>query len=184
MKTNPAARDIVELDLFRRSVKGDMPAFKKLYALTCRQVYAYLCRMLIVRTIADIALVETYSEVAKSAAHYKGSMKVSTWIMSIARAIALHKLGQPQVKKAIEKQLVNTQTKISLDSMNKQRMLHQTLYTLPLQHREILSLALLPKSTYEDMAKIFRSPVATVKSSVFQSKDEFEKNLISVGIKS
>ncbi|WP_455212031.1 RNA polymerase sigma factor [Kaarinaea lacus] len=182
MPTSQPAKDTIELELLKRTAQGDMPAFQELYTRTRRQVYTYLYRMLTVRAVADIALVETYLQAAKSAAKFKGSMKVSSWLLCIARTVAHHKLNQPQIKQAIEKQVVNTQTKISLNSLDRQRRLYQAIHSLPLQHREILNLALLPEANFEDLARILKCPVANVKLAVFQAKAEFKKNLLSVGV--
>lgn len=183
MQTSHAAKDIVERDLLRRSIKGDMNAFKKLYAITCRQVYTYLCRMLTVRSLADAALIETYNEAARSIASYKTSLKVSTWILSIARSIAMQKLSHPDIRKSIEKQILSNETKISLDSQDRQRLLFRAIHTLPMQQREILSLILLPNENYEEMAKFFKCTTANAKLSVFHAKAEFKKNLMTVSVK-
>jgi RNA polymerase sigma factor (sigma-70 family) len=182
MPISQPAKDTIELELLKRSAQGDMQAFRELYSLTRGRVYAYLYRMLTVQAIADIALVETYLQAAKSAGKFKGSMKVSSWLLCIARTIAHHKITQPHIKQAIEKQIINTQTKISLNSLDRQRRLYQALHALPLQHREILNLALLPDIDFEDMARILKCPVANVKLAVFQAKAEFKKSLLSVGV--
>ena len=182
MPTSQPAKDTVQLELLTRSAQGDMHAFRVLFNQTRQQVHTYLYRMLTVRAIADIALVETYLQAAKSAAKFKGTMKVSSWLLCIARTVAHHKLGQVHIKQAIEKQVVNTQTKISLNSLDRQRCLYQTVHSLPLQHREILNLALLAEVNFEDMARILKCPVANVKQAVFQAKAEFKKNLLSVGV--
>ncbi len=182
MSTSQPAKDSIELDLLKRSAQGDMHAFQELYIQSRRQVYAYLYRMLTVQAIADIALVETYIQAAKSAGKFKGSMKVCSWLLCIARTVAHHKMSQPHIRQAIEKQVLNTQTKISLNSLDRQRRLYQALHSLPLQHREILSLALLPQVSYEEMARILKCPVSNVKLAVFQAKAEFKKSLLSVGV--
>jgi RNA polymerase sigma factor (sigma-70 family) len=182
MQTTQPANDTVECDLLRRAAQGDMQAFNKLYVATRRQVYDYLYRMLVVRAIADIALVETYLQAGKCAAKYKGTVKVSTWLLSIARAVAHHKLAQAHIQKAIEKQIINTQTQISLNSLDRQRLLHQAIHALPLPQREVLNLALLPHTNYEDMARILKCSLENVKAGVFLAKAEFKKNLLSVGL--
>jgi RNA polymerase sigma-70 factor (ECF subfamily) len=182
MPTSQPAKDTVELELLKRTAQGDMQAFHELYTQTRRQVYTYLYRMLTVRAITDIALVETYLQAAKSASKFKGSMKVSSWLLCIARTVAHHKLGQPHIKQAIDKQILNTQTKISLNSLDRQRRLYQAMHSLPLQHREILNLTFLYESNFEDMARILKCPVANVKLAIFQAKAEFKKNLLSVGV--
>ena len=118
----------------------------------------------------------------KCAGKFKGTVKVSTWLLSIARTVAHYKLSQPHIKKAIEKQVVNTQTQISLNSLDRQRLLYQAIHALPLQQREVLNLALLTESTYEDMARILKCPLETVKANVFHAKAAFKKNLLSVGV--
>ena len=74
MPTSQPVNDTVQLELLRRTAQGDVQAFRELYTQTRKQVYTYLYRMLTVRAIADIALVETYLQAAKSAAKFNGSL--------------------------------------------------------------------------------------------------------------
>ena len=182
MNSNIAAENKVELDLLRRSADGDQDAFHKLYKLTCRKAYGYLCRLLSVRGVADAALAETYTEVWKAAPHFKGTMKVSTWILCAARAVAVRKLSQPKIKNLIENQILSRATQnSSAGTLDRQRLLYQAINTLPLNQKEILALALLPKISYEEIAKILRIPVTTAKMKTTQAKAAFQQNLAKIG---
>lgn len=181
MKSTQAAKDMVELDLLRRSAKGDQESFQKLYSLTCRLVHRYLTRVLYVNQAVDSALADTYLEVWKNAQNYKGTMKVSTWLIGIARHIALRKLSQPAAKKNIENQLLSDINKIEDEALHRQRILHQAIHSLPLNHREILGLALLPNFTYQDIAKLLKVPPEKAAEKVFQAKTAYKNQLQALG---
>jgi RNA polymerase sigma-70 factor (ECF subfamily) len=196
MKNTPAAKDLVELDLLRRSAKGDTEAFEnllrrsakgdteafeKLYHLTAKLVHQYLCRVFSVRGLADTTLTETYIEAWSNLRNYRGNVKVSLWLVGIARTLAMRKLSRGETKKLIDKQLIAEASNTNPESLDKQRLLNQAMKALPLNQREILGLILLPNFSYHDISKLLRIPPADVRRKVFQAKEALKLKTTAAG---
>lgn len=178
MKSNPSAKEMVQIDLLRRTSGGDNAAFRKLYDLSSPQVYSYLMNLLQVRSIVETTLVETYQTVWKTAKTYKPTLKVSIWILGIARTIAKQKLSQEQIKNTIKNQVDNEfKQSISDTLVDQETLQREALRNLDPYHREILGLILMPHTTYPDLAKLLNTPLQKVKQDVFAAKAAYRKNL-------
>ncbi len=81
------------VELLEKVSEGDEEAFRQLYDLTHKKVYFYLYRLFKVKESAEDALVETYTEVWRGAKSFKGKSLVTTWIMGIARHLAMNELS-------------------------------------------------------------------------------------------
>src|SRR4030042_4772307 len=80
------------VELLERVSRGDEEAFRQLYDLTHKKVYFYLYRLLKGKETAEDILVETYTEVWRCAKNFKGKEQVTTWMMAIARNLAMNEL--------------------------------------------------------------------------------------------
>lgn len=178
MKSNPSAREMVQIDLIRRTAGGDPTSFRKLFDLTSAQVYNYLISVLKVPSVVDSSFTETYQMVWKNAKSYRPTLKVSIWILGIARSIAQHRLTQDDVRKLINNQKVKDFDKTSSDTINQHSLQMEALNSLKPYHREILGLILMPHTTYPDIAKLLNIPLQTVKRDVFEAKIAFRKNMV------
>ena len=179
MSTNTSPKDLVALDLLRRTADGQKASFQKLYFLTNRQVYTYLSRFLCDKTATDEVLAATYVEVWRSAKRYQGNYKVCIWILLIARVKAKRKLKQLL---SIEKAPSSSDSQATSDiSLDKQKLLIRAMSTLPPHHRELLGLALIPEFTYDEIAKLMNIQIDTAKSRVFSAKDALMQNLVQLG---
>ncbi len=90
------------LKLLKGVSRGDEEAFRKLYDLTHKKVYFHLYRLLKGKEAAEDVLVETYTEVWRGAKNFKGKSMVSTWIMGIARNLAMNELRKFKYHEDIE----------------------------------------------------------------------------------
>ena len=178
MKSNPSAKEMVQIDLIRRASGGDSVSFKKLYDLSAPQVYNYLSNMLQVRSIVDATFTETYQNVWKNAKSYRPTLKVSIWILAIARSIAKQKLEQEEVRNLIASQSKLEFNNTVTDTIDQQTWQREALRTLDPYHREILGLILMPHTTYPDIAKLLNLPLQQVKTDVFTAKLAYKKNLV------
>lgn len=181
MKSNPSAKEMVQIDLIRRTSGGDSVSFRKLYDLSSPQVYSYLNSLLQVRSVVDAAFVETYQTVWKNAKSYRPTLKVSIWILGIARSIAKNKLAQEEIQKLINNQSVKDFNKTITDTIDQGALQREALRVLKPYHREILGLILMPNTTYPDIAKLLNAPLQTIKHDVFEAKVAFRKNLAMDG---
>ena len=175
MSINTSPKDLVALDLLRRTAEGQKASFQKLYNLTNRQAYTYLSRFLCDKSATDEVMAATYVEVWRSAKRYQGNYKVCTWILLIARVKAKRKLKQLL---SSEKPAQNIDNNTVLD---KQKLLILALSTLPPHHRELLGLALMPDFSYDEIAKLMNIQIDTAKSRIFSAKNALMQNFVQLG---
>jgi RNA polymerase sigma-70 factor (ECF subfamily) len=173
-----------DLELMRRISGGDEEAFRELYDLTHKKVYFYLYRLVHGKQTAEDILVETYTEVWRSAKKFRGHSKATTWIMGIARNLAMNELGKFRRHDNID-DFPNLSNGVMPDPepMDRQRLLKEAMIKLPTKHREILDLVFFHDMTYPEVSQMLDIPVNTVKTRVFYAKETLKNALSSMGVK-
>ena len=172
------------LDLLKKVCGGDEKAFRQLYDLTHKRVYFYLYRLVHGKQMAEDILVETYSEVWRCAKKFRGNSAVTTWIMGIARNLAMNELGKSKTHENID-DFPNLSSGVVPDAepMDRQRLLKEAMIKLPLKHREILDLVFFHDLTYPEVSRMLNVPVNTVKTRVFYAKETLRNALNGMGVR-
>jgi RNA polymerase sigma-70 factor (ECF subfamily) len=173
-----------DLELLKQISAGDEEAFRRLYDLTHRKVYFYLYRLVHGKQTAEDILIETYAEVWKCASKFRGDSRATTWIMGIARNLAMNELGKSKKHENID-DFPNLSDGVMPDPepMDRQRLIQEAMSKLTLKHREVLDLVFFCEMTYEEVSRVLEIPVNTVKTRVFYAKETLRNVLSSMGIK-
>lgn len=178
----PAAESNEEL--LTAAGQSDHDAFHRLYKLTNRRVYAYLCRLLNNDSLVDDVFVDAYNEIWKSAKNYRGDSAALSWMIGLARNVAMNNLKKRRHHENIEQ--LNYQLSASEDRQvevsEKTRLIHRALAQLKPQHREILGLSLLREFSYQAVADTLDIPVNTAKTRVFYAKELLMRKLTEMGV--
>lgn len=172
------------IELLARVSRGDQGAFRELYDQTHKKVYVYLYRLVHGKEMAEDILVETYTEVWRCASKFKGNSRVTTWILGIARNLAMNKLGKLRKHEDIE-DFSNLSTGVipNAEPMERKRVLKEAMCQLSLKHREILDLVFFHEMTYPEISQMLNIPVNTVKTRVFYAKETLRNVLSRMGVK-
>lgn len=171
-------------DLLTAASQGDRQAFQQLYRQTNRRVYAYLSRLLSNQSLVDDIFVDVYSEVWRSAGSFAGNSSAMTWIIGVARNLAMNYLKRQRHHEELD----SVDNKLSIDDesyreqQEKISLVHRALAELRPQHREILGLIMLRECSYQMVAEIMDIPINTAKTRVFYAKDLLRKKLIEMGV--
>jgi RNA polymerase sigma-70 factor, ECF subfamily len=171
-------------DLLSAAGQGDHDAFHRLYKLTNRRIYAYLCRLLNNDSMVEDVFVDAFNEIWKSASKFQGNSSALSWMTGVARNFAMNTLKKKRYHDDIEQadyQLAEEQHN-ELERDEKATLIHQALGQLKPQHREILGLALLREYSYQTVAEVLQIPVNTAKTRVFYAKELLMKQLTKMGI--
>lgn len=171
------------ITLIRDVSKGDETAFETLYEMTHKTVFQYLYRISNNQHLAEDILIITYTEVWRSAGKFKGHSKVLTWIMGIARNLAMNELRRHKVEEyALNEEIANSPMQFQ-DATNKEisYILEKALNKLTIEHKEVLDLVFLQGMRYEDISQVIDIPVNTVKTRVFYAKERLKNILNSMG---
>ncbi len=172
------------VELLKRVSAGDEEAFRKLYDLTHKKVYFHLYRLLKGKEAAEDILVETYTEVWRGAKNFKGKSMATTWIMAIARNLAMNELRKFKYHENIENfPNLSNGTVPETEDFDKQRIFKQAMSSLSTKHREILDLVFFHEMTYQEISEILDIPTSTVKTRVFYAKEALRGILDQMGVK-
>lgn len=186
MKTNICNEFIAHtnMGLLRKVSKGDEEAFKQLYDLTHKKVYFYLYRLLKGKESTEDILVETYTEVWRCAKNFRGESMVTTWIISIARNLAINELRKVKSHNNVD-QFPNLLdgTVQDTEHFDKKRIFKKAMLALSIKHREILDLVFFHEMTYQEVSAMLGIPINTVKTRVFYAKEALREILNQMGIK-
>jgi RNA polymerase sigma-70 factor (ECF subfamily) len=156
-------------------------AFTRLYGLTSDRVAAYLCRLLRDQDIVEDLVIDTYVELWRNAHKFDGRSAVSTWILGIARNLAMNWLKRRKTYVSLD-DVETPADEQPPDDDSDRRVVSAGLAALPVHHREILALALLRELSYEEIGALLSIPVNTVKSRVFYAKAALRERLQAMGI--
>jgi RNA polymerase sigma-70 factor (ECF subfamily) len=173
-----------DLELLRKISCGDKEAFRELYDLTHKKVHFYLYRLLQGKEVAQDILMETYTEVWKGAKNFKGKARATTWIIAIARNLAMNELRKFKNHDNIDNfpNLPNGSTQ-EVEQLDRQRFLKEAMFSLSIKHREVLDLVFFHEMTYSEVSDILGVPVNTIKTRVYYAKEALKQVLEHKGVK-
>lgn len=179
----PRYDDAEALRLVHAIRAGDDGQFSCLYAMTRPRVEAYLCRLLRDQSDVDDILIDTYVEVWRGAKHFRGESLVITWIVGIARNIAMNTLKRRRQCESLDAIPEPIAPAANADEQrSRRRLVEKALAAIPRHHREILVLALLQETSYEQLSRLLAAPVNTIKTRVFYAKGILRAQLETMGV--
>ncbi len=170
------------LPLLEQINLGDRDAFASLYEQTCHRVKVYLHRLVSDQNCIEDIMVETYTQVWKNSKTFKGRSRVLTWMIGIARNLALKEIGRKKYHEDIAEHPEIEADGIDLESGDRKEVLSRALNMLSPKHREILDLAFYQDFAYQEIGQILDIPVSTVKTRVFYGKLALKTVLEQMGI--
>lgn len=173
------------IGLINEMSKGNEDAFNQLYEITHGRVFKYLYRLTGNQQMAEDILIDTFTETWRSVKKYKGYSKVFTWMLGIARNLAMNEFR----KRKMDEYEVDDDRAYSANQFHAftetetSQILQEALNRLPIKHREILDLVFLHEMRYEDISQIINIPINTVKTRVFYAKEKLKSIINLMGIK-
>ncbi len=163
----PDAQHAADLILIRRIAAGDSDALETLYQRYSLRVWHYLIGLLEDRQHADEVLQEVMLAVWKGAVNFRGESKVSTWLLAIAKnlAIQVRKKNPAQVTLLDEADEFGTTSELDeLDEQAELERVRDAIRQLPAEQRETLELVFYHQLAGADAASVLGVAHGTVKS--------------------
>jgi RNA polymerase sigma-70 factor, ECF subfamily len=182
MQTNP---EDLSLMLVQRCQKNDPEACNQLFSVYQRRIFNTAYRILGEEASAEDALQETLINVYRGLANFRGDSKVSTWISRITINVCLGML-----RRGKNRQFVDVE-----DESARDLPADATAYTDPLKYASLEELRALVKESFlrmtekqsivvklhdvegrtiQEIARMIKCPVGTVKSRLFYGREEFK----------
>lgn len=162
--------------LLKRVADGDEGAFNELYNNCARSVYAYIFRMVRDKSMAEDVHIEVFTQVWKGAKSFRGESRVKTWIFGIARNLALNELRKRKDHLCIDDfpQLADP-APAGVVMADQVRWIKQAMAKISLKHQEILDLVYFHEMRYEEISRLLKISVNTVKTRVFYAKESLKQ---------
>lgn len=185
---NPAKKPLIDneelLRMLRKVAKGDEDAFRDFYEEMHGMVFRYVARLTKDNHHAEDIMIDTFAAVWKSASSYRGTARVSTWVIGIARNLTMNKLRRDGgVEEDLSEEMPQPAVQFAdCSALQTSRLLRDALDRLTQSHREILDMVFLNEMRYEDIAEVVGIPVNTVKTRVYYAKQRLAAVLQEMGV--
>ncbi|MFK7913599.1 MAG: sigma-70 family RNA polymerase sigma factor [Pseudomonadales bacterium] len=174
-----------DTQLMARVATGDQQAFKTLFERHGERVFRYAHRLINEVSKAEEVTNDVMLEVWKNAGRFEGRSRVSTWMIGIARNVALNAVrGKRIATVAIEQVPEPVDPHAGTDNIAAQqhqagvsRLRRSALGSLSVEHRDVVELTFFHGFSYPEIAEIVGCPENTVKTRMFHAKRKLRRAL-------
>lgn len=181
----PTAAEIEQL--LRRIAARDQAAFRTLYDLFARRVYAFLVHRFSHReSLAEEVVSDTLLHVWKSPASFRGESAFATWLIGVARFKMLERLRRDEPENedidAIDEGLLVEPTRPDDVAALRQRSdgVRACLDHLPAEQRECMHLAYYEGWTLDEIGEQMRIQRETVGTRIFYARKKIQACLAAL----
>ena len=163
-----------ESELIARVGEHDLPAFEQLYRIYQPRLIRFLTNLVRRTEVAEEVLDDTMMVVWETAASFRRTSKLSTWIFAIAYRKALR--ARARWPEPLEDDTHDTRVDPhpGPDQQLRQTRLHDALVgamdSLSADHRAVVDLTYFHGMGYREIAEIMHCPVDTVKTRMFHAR--------------
>jgi len=180
---------LTDEELIKRFQEGDVHAFELIVKRYKDPLLNFVYRFLGNRTEAEDIVQETFLRVFRNRKAYKRVARFSTWIYTIAGNLAkteLRKRKKHTIFSVSEMGYEDKDYEISDESLNPEKKVNSRLYDKIIQKeiealspkfREVIILRDIQELSYEEISKIIKVPIGTVKSRVNRARLKLQERL-------
>lgn len=166
--------DAHECGLLRRTAARDRDAFAALYLIYFQRLARFLTRLTRHPDVAEEIINDTMWVVWQHAADFRGSSRVSTWVMGIAyrRALKTFRRASLQVVTVElgEADEGRSDAGAEVDGTDRDELVARALAALPVEQRLVVEFTYYFGHSCAEIAEIMDCPVNTVKSRMFHAR--------------
>jgi RNA polymerase sigma-70 factor (ECF subfamily) len=183
----PSRSQQSENALVRSIAQGDKRAMHVLFACHRLRVYRFALHLVADKEAAEDLVSEVFLEVWRHAGRFEGRCRVSTWLLTITRNLAVSMLRRRPMERldrdeaaAIPDHADDPETAIQTKQQN--AILAHCLTKLSPAHREVIDLVYYHGRSVDEVAAIIRVPPSTVKTRMFYARKRVATLLSAFGV--
>nr|MBN2277861.1 sigma-70 family RNA polymerase sigma factor [candidate division Zixibacteria bacterium] len=128
---------------------------------------------------------DIFMRVYRNLGNFRADARLSTWIARIAYNRCLDYLGRKKISVTAEpleeaaRFIAGNEPRPDEQAVgqNRREVLEQAIGQLPVQYRMIITLYHLDEMSYEEIGKIMKLPIGTVKSYLFRARRQLKETL-------
>lgn len=177
--------------LIQRALKGDQSAFARLREKYHDAIYNLIYRMIREKDEVEDLTQEAFIKAFGSLASFNDEYAFSTWLYKIATNncidhIRRKKLQTFSIDKPVETrendivfELPDSTYEPDQDMISRQRkkLLDDAIHSLPPKYRQVIIMRHQEEMEYQEIAKILKLPLGTVKAHIFRAREMLYKYL-------
>jgi RNA polymerase sigma-70 factor, ECF subfamily len=178
-------------EIIRQALQGDDAAYKRLMVKYHDAIFNFIYRMIRDKHQVEDLTQEAFIKAFSSLKSFNDQYAFSTWLYKIATNnsidyIRRRKLQLYSIDKPIEAadsdytfELPDETYEADKDIIRGQKLqlLNDAIAGLPEKYKRVIQLRHVEERTYEEIAKILKLPIGTVKAHIFRAREILYKNL-------
>ncbi len=167
-------------DLIAKLKAGDEVAFKEVMAMFKKPIFNYLSLLLGNRQSAEELTQDTFVRVYFKAHTLKSDhpQAAKAWIYSIATNLARSEFRKKRVKQLFSLSDLSERQAAVHPDLETKLLAEQLLALVPEKWRVPLVMKEMDNFSFEEISRMLKKPIGTVKSMVFRGKDHLKKHCL------
>lgn len=177
--------------IIRRAIGGEQPAYNQLMSRYQSQIFSLMYRMVHSRAEAEDLVQEAFMKAFVSLSHFNFEYAFSTWLYKIATNNCIDHLRKKKLNMMSIDTPVSykdTEYHIELPDLTyypdkdvirreHSQIIQKAIDDLPEKYKRVILLRHSEELSYEEIAKILRIPIGTVKARLFRAREMLNKFL-------
>jgi RNA polymerase sigma-70 factor (ECF subfamily) len=180
--------------LIASALQGNQKAYEALLARHNRAIFHVVLKIVRNHEEAQDLVQETFMKAFNALASYRSEYRFSTWLYKIAANCAIDHVRKKRIEALsldkpietrdgqVEYEVPDSSWDPEQDLVRKQKLrsIDEAIESLPEKYREVIIYRHRDDKPYEEIARILRVPVGTVKARIFRARELLKKKLKSI----
>jgi RNA polymerase sigma factor (sigma-70 family) len=180
-----------DFSLVRQALAGDQKAFHKLRLKYYTPIFKLISRMIHSREEVEDLTQEAFIKAFSSLASFNEEYSFSTWLYKIATNNAIDHVRKKKIQTfSINKPIESEESDYSFElpdtelepdqeliAAQRKKMLDDAMDSLPAKYRQVILMRHVDEKEYQEIAKILKLPLGTVKAHIFRARELLYKQL-------
>lgn len=177
--------------LIKRALGGDQKAFHKLRIKYYDAILKLVNRMVHNRQEVEDLTQEAFIKAFTSLNRFDNQYSFSTWLYKIATNNSIDHIRKKKLQTfSINRPIESEESDYSFElpaadpepdqkiiSSQRKKMLDEAMNSLPLKYRQVILMRHVDEKEYQEIAKILKLPLGTIKAHIFRARELLYKRL-------
>lgn len=171
------AAEPTDLDLVNRTKRGDVEAFSGLVRRHQRTVYNLAYRFMRDALLAEDMTQEAFLKAYRLLKGFRGDCSFSTWMYRVTCSVCLTELNRRNKRAEVEllPAHVGEAASVLPETSDTARLVRACVAKLPERYASIMSSYYLHDISYEEIARVMRIPMGTLKTWMFRARQQLRR---------
>lgn len=180
-------QDSSDSDLLRRIARRDATAVPVFFARHNVRVYRFIVRLVRNEAVAEELTSEVFLQVWRNAPSFEGRSTATTWLLSIARNLALSHLRKRSEINVDDESVPEPaddadSPEIEVAKRDKADLMRACIDRLSPDHREIIDLVYYQELSVKEAGEVLEIPENTVKTRMFYARKQLSALFSRYGV--